>query len=160
MKALLSLVATATLLVATPASADDSIVGVWKLLSFDRTVVGGSTTKFMGEHPSGYSVYTKGGRSFTLGFADGRKAPEKIPGTDAEKVALYDSMYAFTGTWELKGDELTITVDSTWNQTWVGTKLGRTVKIDGNKMTVRTAPIKSSADGSEVFVVATYERVE
>src|SRR5689334_16077609 len=96
---------------ATPAaSAQDlasQIVGTWKLISFERKELQtGKTTKFYGERPVGYSVYTKGGHFLVYLIAEGRKKPASSEATDAELAALYKTMYAYSGAYSVEGNKL------------------------------------------------------
>jgi hypothetical protein len=165
-RTLTSSVALAFLLtLAQSASAEDlasSIVGVWKLTSWTRNdVATNKTSKLYGEHPEGYNVYTRNGRVFVLGLAEGRKAPTKPELSDAERIDLFKSMYAYSGTYKVEGNsKLVYHVDGSWNQSWTGTDLTRQVEIAGNKLTIVTPPFKSVLDGQDIVVTTTYERAE
>jgi hypothetical protein len=165
-RTLTSSVALAFLLtLAQPAAAEDlasSIVGVWKLTSFTRNDVGtNKTSKPFGERPGGYNVYTRNGHVLVFGLAEGRRAPAKPDLSDAERIDLFKSMYAFSGTYKVEGNnKLVYHVDGSWNQSWTGTDLTRQVEIAGNKLTIVTPPFKSVADGLDIVVTTTYERAE
>ena len=88
----------------------------------------------MGEHPSGYVIFTAEGRlSFTLA-AEGRQPAESL----AERAALQSSLIAYTGTYRLKEDRWITTVDVAWNPEWVGTEQTRFFQINGDLLTVHT----------------------
>ena len=139
------------------------LVGVWKLKTYERkTLADGKSAKLYGENPSGYVHYTKGGHFSSVGFAEGRKVPAGgvSKTTDAEKAALFNSMYAYTGLYKVDGDKITLSVDASWNHDWAGTTITRKIVIAGKTLTIETPPFKSSIDGSDIIVVATFERVE
>jgi hypothetical protein len=165
-RTLISAVALSFLLtLAEPAAAEDlasSIVGVWKLTSFTRNYVGTNKTgKPFGEQPGGYNVYTRNGHVFVFGLAEGRKAPTKPVPSDAERIDLFKSMYAFSGTYKVEGNnKLVYHVDGSWNQSWTGTDLTRQIEIAGNKLTIVTPAFKSDVDGQDIVVTTTYERAE
>ena len=165
-RTLTSSVALAFLLtLAQPAAAEDlapSIVGVWKMTSFTLNDVGtNKTSKPFGEQPVGYNVYTRNGRVVTFAVAEGRKAPTKSDPSDAERIDLFKSMFAYSGTYKAEGNnKLVIHVDGSWNQSWTGTDLTRQVAIAGNKLTIVTPPFKSAVDGQDIVVTTTYERAE
>jgi hypothetical protein len=115
-RALMSAVAFAFLLMLPgPLAAQDlasSIVGTWKLTSFARKEVAtGKTAATYGEHPAGYAYYTKGGGSLIFTMSQDRKKNEKVEPTDAERVELFKSMYAFGGTYKTEGNKLIYNVD-------------------------------------------------
>ena len=149
-----------------PAPAQDlasQVVGIWKLKTFERKALAdGKTAKLYGEKPAGYFHYSKGGHFATVGVGEGRKVP---PGgvsktTEAEKAALFNSMYAYAGTYRVEGETMTISVDATWNHDWAGANLVRKISILGKTLTIETPPFKSNIDGSDVVVISTFERVE
>ena len=137
------------------------IVGVWKLVSFStKEVATGAVTHPLGEKPAGYYVYTKGGRLFALQVAQDRKPPAGPNPTDAERIELFKTMAANSGTYKLEGNTLTTTFEVSWNQAWAGTSQKRQIEIAGNKLTITSAPFKSTLTGKEVIFVSTLDRVE
>jgi hypothetical protein len=164
----MKIIVTATLglllFAAVPAAAEDlssSIVGVWRLASFERTeVMSGKSARTMGEHPTGYAFFAKGGHVVSTGFAEGRKPFAGSVPTDAERAELFKTMYAYGGSYDVQGDAVTITVDTSWNVGWIGTKVVRKMTVTGNKLEIETAPIKSASDGLEIFTKTSFERVE
>jgi hypothetical protein len=114
-----------------------------------------------GEHPVGYNIYTRNGRVLVFTVAEGRKTPAKPDPSDAERIDLFKSMFGYSGTYKVDGNNsLVYHIDSSWNQSWTGTDQTRQVQISGNKLTIVTPPFKSVQDGQEIVVTTTYERVE
>ena len=109
--------------------------GAWQLQSYQVEVqFSGETFAPMGEHPSGYVIFTAEGRlSFTLA-AEGRQPAESL----AERAALQSSLIAYTGTYRLEEDRWITTVDVAWNPEWVGTEQTRFFQINGDLLTVHT----------------------
>jgi hypothetical protein len=164
-RALMSAVVFAFLLMLLePLAAQDlasSIVGTWKLTSFARKEVAtGNTAATYGEHPSGYAYYTKAGRFLIFAVTQDRKKNEKADPTDAERVELFKSMFAWGGTYKTEGNKVIYNVDIAWVQSWVGTTRTYQVEMASNKLTVTTPPFKSTLDGQDIVVVTTYERAE
>jgi Lipocalin-like domain len=164
-RALMSPVVFAFLLMLLePLAAQDlasSIVGTWKLTSFARKEVAtGKTAATYGEHPSGYAYYTKAGRFLIFAVTQDRKKNEKADPTDAERVELFKSMFAWGGTYKTEGNKVIYNVDIAWVQSWVGTTRTYQVEMASNKLTVTTPPFKSTLDGQDIVVVTTYERAE
>ena len=111
------------------------VQGVWSLVSYVVEEQENSETFApMGEHPSGYVIFTAEGRlSFTL-TAEGRQPAETV----AERAALQSSLIAYTGTYRLEEDRWITQVDVAWNPEWVGTEQTRFFRISGDQLTVHT----------------------
>ena len=120
------------------AHANEALFGNWKLVSFYQE---DTQTKernyFLGENPTGYIGFTPAGRFFVFGTADGRK-PGQTPEAQA---ANYRSMVGYTGKWKIEGDKFTTTVDAAWNPAWVGTEQVRFWRIEGNRLSIISAPL-------------------
>ena len=62
-----------------PCAADDirsPIVGLWKLTgTTTKNAATGAMERPYGEHPSGYQLFTKGGRMLFISVAENRKPP-------------------------------------------------------------------------------------
>jgi Lipocalin-like domain len=148
---------------ACPAQSQDvasQIVGVWKYVSLDnKDVATGKTAYPLGEKPNGYIVYTKGGRVIFTVVGDKRPQPASSGATDTERVGLFNTLSAGSGTYKIEGNIGLVTYDSSWHQLWTGTTQKRTYAISGNKLTITSAPTKL-ADGTEVTFEAVLERVE
>ena len=89
-----------------------SLIGVWKLLSYQNEFQNGSPTKAMyGEHPSGYIILTNEGRMMTVIEGEGRKPPSN----DQDRAELLRTMLAYSGTYRIDGDKWITIVDAAWN---------------------------------------------
>jgi hypothetical protein len=148
---------------ACPAQSQDQasqIVGVWKYASFsNKEVETGKMTYPLGEKPNGYIVYTKGGRIIFTLVGDKRPQPAASGATDAERISLFNTLFAGSGTYKIEGNTGIVTFDSSWLQVWTGTTQKRTFAISGNKLTIASDPTRR-ADGKEVIIEQVLERVE
>jgi Lipocalin-like domain len=149
----------------TPAFADDSakLIGVWKMTSWTRhEIATGKDGRPLGEHPSGYLIYTKGGHFMWTGFKDPRPKPAGAEPTDAESVALFRAMYDYSGTYQVVGGKIVDTIEGAWNEGWVGRKfIIDKYEVSDKSLTMVTAPFKATVmDGAEMVVTTVYERVE
>ena len=79
--------------------------------------------------------------------------------TEAERVELLKSMFAWGGTYKTEGNKVIFDVDIAWVQSWVGTRTYQ-VEMASNKLTVTTPPFKSTLDSQDIVVITTYERAE
>lgn len=122
----------------TPALAQDQekILGTWKLETFDLEFQDSDERKTpFGAKPNGYLLFTPGGRMMAIFTAEGRKTPS----TDAERVAAFQSMYAYSGIYRLEGDRWVTKVDTAWNEAWTGTEQIRYYRFDEEKLIVTSA---------------------
>jgi hypothetical protein len=134
-----------------------SIIGVWRYTSFlDKEVQSGNVLKPFGENPSGYIVYTSGGHIVFLLVGD-RSVPASPNPTDAERIAC-SALCALAPAYiyiRSKVMALSINWDASWSQWWTGRTQKRKVEIEGNKMTITSAPTKSVATGREIIFIIT-----
>jgi hypothetical protein len=108
----------------------NSLVGTWKLVSFQFEVEGNDERRdAFDEHPVGVVIITAEGRLLTLITASNR-APT------AAASDLFDSMMAYSGLYRLQGNRLITTVDSAWHPAWVGTEQARSIKYDGDTLSL------------------------
>jgi hypothetical protein len=147
----------------SPAFADDSasqIVGVWKFVKQQvKEVATGKVSHPYGEKPSGYIIYTKGGRMIFSLVGDDRQKPAGASATDEERIRLFNTLSTGSGTYKVEGNTVIVTYDSSWNQVWTGTTQKRTFVISGNKITHTSAPGKNLA-GQETIFENELEKVE
>jgi hypothetical protein len=81
--------------------------------------------------------------------APNRVKPRDTNPADEERVKLHQTMFAYAGTYTLEADKVIHHVDISWNEAWTGTDQVRFYKLEGNTLTIVTAPNKSAADGRE-----------
>jgi len=105
---------------------ESSVIGSWKLKSFTRKdLKSGTVTNVFGDSPSGYLIYTKGGRVFAFLVGSDRKSPAKAEATDAERAELFRSMVGYTGTYKVvDGNKIAVRADTSWIQSWTGVRAG------------------------------------
>jgi dienelactone hydrolase len=140
----------------------NQLVGTYRLISYTRTVVAtGETTDMFGKAPQGYIIYGHDGRMMILYVSDKRPQPKDLATmTDQERVDLFKTMQAYTGTYEFDGKKVTHHVDISWNQIWTGTDLVRNVRVEGKRVTLTTMPAPSPLDGKVNVAVLTWEKVD
>jgi hypothetical protein len=146
----------------TQAQAINQLAGTYRLISYQRTVVAtGETTDMFGKAPQGYIIYGHDGRMMILYVSDKRPQPKDLATmTDQERVDLFKTMQAYTGTYEYDGKKVTHHVDISWNQMWTGTDLVRNVRVDGKRVILTTMPAPSPLDGKVNVAVLTWKKVD
>jgi hypothetical protein len=153
---------TAMLLIsAWPAGAEDiasPIVGLWKLTGNTTKIVAtGAMEKQAGEHPSGYQLFTKGGHMIYFQAAENRKPPAGAVATDAERVALFNSLVAYAGTFKMSGSKVLIHMEA---NTVPGTPdRSYAMEISGNKLTLTADPFINGT-GQQIVSIRTFDRAD
>ena len=161
-KRLAVVVASAFLLIPTGGLAEDSpLVGTWKLKSFVREIVGtGERYNQLGEHSQGFLGYSSDGRMYAILVAGDRIKPQEEAPTDEERIKLHKSMIAYAGTYTVDGGKVVHHVDISWNGARTGTDQVRFYKLEGDTLTIRTAPNKSPVDGREGVGILVWEKAK
>ena len=129
--------------------------GSWKLTSWTIQVIDGEAAQPFGPNPKGRAVFTPDGFS---AFMIAR--PDRKPATnDADSAALLKSLMVYTGKFTIDGDKLTTNVDLSWNEIFTGTAQVRFFKLEGDKLSIRTAEQASAVyPGKKVVGTLTWER--
>lgn len=136
------------------------MVGTWKVSSIETKEVGsGKAARPLGD-VTGTFVFTRGGRFAGMVFSANRKAPAAANATEAERVALFNSMVAYSGVYRVTGNQIVLTIESSHIQNWNGTQRIFTVEINGARLTGRTSPLKAASTGLEVFSEFIWEKIE
>jgi hypothetical protein len=143
---------------AWPDESTKSLVGTWKLTGWTVRVVGETQDKEpFGPNPKGRLVMTPDGYWTVIITGANRHAAR----TAEEKVALFDSVLAYSGKYTIEGDKITIRVDMSGNEVFTGPNQIQTrfFKIDGQQLIVRTPEINSAAlPGKKIIGTNIFER--
>jgi hypothetical protein len=140
------------------ALADDTakqLVGSWKLSSWVIQIIGGEATEPFGSNPKGRAVFTQEGYAAFIIVAANRK-----PATNNdESAALLKSLLVYTGKFAIEGDKFTTKVDISGNELLTGQDQVRFFKLEGDRLSIRTAEqISSVYVGKKVVGTLTWER--
>ena len=144
------------------ATGDVNPAGVWQVVDYFATdPATGAVTHPFGTNPIGSAIYTAKGRMSVL-VAGSHRVPSTGTGAKRaeERAELFDGLYAYTGTYTVKGNAVTIHVESAWQPDWVGTDKTRTLKLDHDLLSIVTAPMTSPVDGKTYISTTTFRRVE
>ena len=147
--------------VAAQAELASDIVGVWKVVSIEtKEVQSGKVTHPLGESLAGTFTFTRGGNFSGMVFRTDRKAPATSNATEAERIALFNSLVAYNGTYRTEGNKLIMKIENSHIQAWNGTDRTLTVDISGRRLTGRSAPLRAASTGLEVVAENVWERIE
>jgi hypothetical protein len=138
----------------------NQVLGTWKLRSYEReeTATGRRHNQF-GERPDGYLGYAPDGRMYAFFIRQDRVHPLDVVPTEEEGVQLIGSMVAYAGTYTLGDKQVVHHIDISWNETWTGTDQLRFFELDGNMLTITTAPYRSHQDGKEGRSILVWDKV-
>jgi Lipocalin-like domain len=157
--AVLGLVACSGLVLA---ATDVNPTGVWKVVDYTATdPVTGVVTHPFGVKPIGNAIYTAKGQ-MSVFVAGSQRVPSTGTGSKRaeERAELFDGLYAYTGSYTVKGNLVTIHVESAWQPGWVGTEKTRTLKLDHDVLSIVTEPMTSPVDGKTYISTTSFRRVE
>jgi hypothetical protein len=140
------------------ARADDTarqLVGSWKLSSWTIQIIGGEVTEPFGPNPKGRAVFTPDEYAAFVIVAANRKPAAN----DADSAVLLKTLMAYTGKFTIDGDKFTTKVDISWNELLTGQDQVRFFKLEGDKLTIRTAEQVSAVfPGKKVIGTLDWER--
>jgi hypothetical protein len=136
------------------------VLGTWKLRSYEREeIASGRRHNQFGAKPDGYLGYAPDGRMYAIFIRQDRVAPRDVVPTEEEGVQLIGSMVAYAGTYTLGDRQVVHHIDISWNQGWTGTDQIRYFELDGNTLTITTAPYRSYHDGKEGRSILVWDKV-
>jgi hypothetical protein len=158
---LCAMISPATQNASAQQAAGNPLLGTWKMTGWTREL---TETKeksdAFGPNPQGWITYSPSGRMTVLVVKSDRKAPAALVPTDPERIALYGSMLAYSGTYTVDKEKVVHQIDTSWNQAWTGTGQTRFYTVNGKVLTLRGAPAKDVVDGKESVYTVVWERVE
>jgi hypothetical protein len=135
------------------------LLGTWRMLSWKRVLVpSGDESDALGPSPFGYISYAPDGRLMVFVLKSGRPRPQSNPPSPAEKIALFDSLFAYVGSYEVQGDRVIHTLDGSWNELWTGTKQTRLLSFDGQHLIYTTPETVDPMDGKLCTYRVEFER--
>ena len=112
----------------------------------------------LGADPLGFVSYSADGRVHALVVKADRPPPAKVPPSENEKLALFDSMLAYAGTYTLHDDHVVHHLDVSWNQAWTGTDQIRFYRLNGSALEIWGAPGPDPYTGRTVVHRITFEK--
>ncbi len=119
-----------------PMASAQELIGTWKLVAFQTIFDNDPPKEVYGARPKGILVLTREGRMIAILTAQERQ----VGMGDAERASLHRTMIAYSGRYEVQGNEFTTTVEVSWNESWNGSKQKRYWKIENGKLFIESAP--------------------
>jgi hypothetical protein len=135
------------------------LLGIWRMLSWKRVLVPSAEEwDALGPKPFGYISYAPDGRLMVFVLKSGRPKPHSNPPSSEEKIALFDSFFAYVGAYEVRGDRVIHTIDGSWNEVWTGTKQTRFLSFEGERLIYTTPETVDPMDGRSCTYRVEFER--
>ena len=131
--------------------ADDKemLIGTWKLVeAVSEDLSTHEKTEIYKGGALGFITYGSDGRMMAIVVNARRTKPGGNVATGAEAEALFRTMASYAGSYTIRGSQITHHVDASWNEAWTGTDQIRHFVLDGDTLTITTAPYKSYLDGT------------
>jgi hypothetical protein len=130
------------------------LAGSWKLTSWTIQVIGEEATEPF-PNPKGRAVFASDGYVVFVIVGANRKPAAN----DGESAALLKTLLAYTGKFTIDGDKFTTKVDISGNELLTGQEQVRYFKLDGDKLSIRTAEQVSTVyPGKRVVGTLAWER--
>jgi hypothetical protein len=135
------------------------LIGSWRMISWTYEVLEtGEVRDALGKDPRGIISYGPDGRMIVFVFHSERIGPIDLVPTAEEKIALYDTMFAYAGTYNVESDRVIHHIDMSWNKAWEGTHQVRFIETDGRQLSYRSAPAKNPFDGRDCVHTVKFEK--
>ena len=126
-----------------------SIVGTWRLLSWENRTATGKLSYPPGTDATGLLTYTGDGRMWVaLARADRPSfgGPDLLGGTTEERALAAETYVSYCGRYELRDGMVIHRLEMSLFPNWVGTEQQRFVSWDGDQLVLSTAPIPLAGD--------------
>jgi hypothetical protein len=124
--------------------AEGKLVGTWKLVSASSTTPSGERNETpYGPSPAGFLTYFDDGRVTAMISYGGRKALSVGGGAlkvQEEQAEAFKTFLAYSGRYALNGDKVTHHIEISSIQNYVEKDMVRTVKFEGDRITLITPP--------------------
>jgi hypothetical protein len=139
-----------------------SLLGTWRLVSFEARDSKGQLQYPLGEHVAGLLMYDAGGNMSAHVMRNDRAlfaANDPGRGTDAEVRAAFEGHASYFGTYTIDLARQTVThhVRGASYPNWIGSDQLRHFKFDGSRLFLSTPPLVSG--GQSLEYVAIWERI-
>jgi hypothetical protein len=136
--------------------AQNPFVGAWRLLSWENRTAEGRVTYPLGREVSGYILYTADGHMNVAIMAAGRPrfaGTDPLGGTVEERAAAAKTYLSYAGTYEIGEGEIVHHVQISLFPNWVGDAQYRFFALDGDRLTLSTAPLQLAGAERRAYLV-------
>ncbi len=121
-----------------------SLVGAWRLVSWQNRTADGEVSYPMGADALGYLIYTADGR-FSVTISRAHRARfaggDLLGGTTQEKADAAEGFVAYAGRYTFHGDHVVHHVELSLFPNWVDTDQQRFAELSGATLTLSANPL-------------------
>jgi hypothetical protein len=130
-----------------------SLIGSWSLRSFELRTTDGNIIYPYGEEVHGFLFYNEDGY-MSAAFENAKRSTSRTDDLAEAGAALnYDQFMAYSGPFEVQGDRILHRVEVASMDIWTGTIQERWFKVDGDTLTLLTAPLSVGSDAPTGYLV-------
>lgn len=122
------------------------LVGTWRLVSFELRSPSGEVSHPFGPDVTGYLFYNADGYMSAAFMSAKRGAGPSEDLAEAGAETSYDAFMAYCGEYEVEGDRIIHRVEVSSLPVWTGTVQERIFEIEGDRLTLLTAPLLIAAE--------------
>jgi hypothetical protein len=125
-----------------------------------RLVASGEESDALGPNPFGYINYAPDGRLMVFVLKSGRPRPQGKTPTAEEKIALFDTLFAYVGSYSVEDDRVIHKLDGSWNELWTGTTQTRLLSFEDGRLVYLTPETVDPMDGQLCVYRVEFERAK
>ena len=121
-----------------------SVVGTWRLELWETRTADGDVRHPLGRDAVGYLTYTPDGYVFVAMMRAGRppyETSDLLGGTTAERAEAAAGYVTYCGRYALRDGRVIHRIELSLFPNWVGLDQVRFAELDGDTLTITTAPI-------------------
>ncbi len=120
----------------------EDLIGAWTFVTWTITRDDGQVTHPFQPDPGGMILYTPDGAMSATIHAGNRprfSSDDIRKQSDAAKAAAFDTYFHYSGTWEIRGDDVVHHLTAALNPNLIGTEQVRHTAFDGDLLTLSVA---------------------
>jgi len=149
--------------IAHPGAQPVSVVGTWRLVSYDTRTTAGVTSYPLGQDLAGLAIYLPNGRvsiQFMRRDRPAFKSGDAWRGTLEEERAAFEGFFGYAGRYTIDATRSVVThhLEIASAPNYVGIDLVRTFSMSGNRLTLRTPERQLAGQTSTSTLV--WERID
>jgi hypothetical protein len=142
--------------------ADTELIGTYEFIGATVTYqdTGEVVPDVFGKEAKGFIMYGNDGRMLVLITYAGRPKPERTEKiTDEQRIALYNTMQAYGGTYTFDGKTVQHHVDICWDEVRCGTTVARDIERNGDTLVLKTHPGPFAMNGRTVVNTIVWRKI-
>ena len=160
--ALVSVIALFTT-IGTPSAQQASVVGTWRLVSYDTQTADGTKSFPLGQDVAGMAVYLANGRVSIQFMRRDRprfQSGDAWRGTLEEERAAFEGFFSYAGRYTIDASRSVVThhIEIASAPNYVGIDLERMFSMSGNRLTLRTPQRQLAGQTSSSTLI--WERID